>query len=138
MLSFLNHNFDKSPAASMLNNKLKKAIPEVVKTRKEYEEYHSNVGQDKSNRYLDMEKKAQRERGDALKVYQVSSNGESALSVHYPITIFNPFSSPYSFGNAYTNVTTGQTQWCSFRTDRMDFERHSDSGVTVSRALNCL
>jgi hypothetical protein len=62
----------------MLRKKLKKAEAGIRATLKVYQEQLGHVGEDKGKLYLEMEKKAQTERGDSLRVYEISTQaGES-------------------------------------------------------------
>ena len=63
-----------SPADSMLKNKLQTANAGLKATEKVYKEHRIYVGKEKEKLYEEMENKAHRERGDALKIYQVSSS----------------------------------------------------------------
>jgi hypothetical protein len=57
---------------AMLTKKLKRAENGLKATKPIYEEHCMYVGQRKQELYLEKEKKAQRERGEALKIYEVS------------------------------------------------------------------
>lgn len=57
----------------MLCKKLKRAQAGLRATLKVYQEQRVYVGQEKEKLYLEMEKKAQTERGDSLRVYEIST-----------------------------------------------------------------
>jgi hypothetical protein len=59
----------------MLKNRMKNAKTGVLATKKEFEEYHSNAGEEKQKLYSELEKKAMTERGDAMTVYDILSEG---------------------------------------------------------------
>jgi hypothetical protein len=57
----------------MLCSKLKRANSGIRTTRKVYEEHCVYVGEKKQKLFMEKEKKAQTERGEALRIYEVSS-----------------------------------------------------------------
>lgn len=56
----------------MLKKKLKRAEAGLKEAKTIYDEHCVYVGPEKQRRYLEKEKKAQRERGGALRIYEVS------------------------------------------------------------------
>jgi hypothetical protein len=57
----------------MLRKKLKRAEAGIRATLKVHQEQLGHVGENKGKLYLEMEKKAQTERGDSLRVYEIST-----------------------------------------------------------------
>jgi hypothetical protein len=57
---------------SMLSGKLKIAIAGLKESKEIYDEHCIYVGKEKQELYLDKEKKAQKQRGEALRIYEVS------------------------------------------------------------------
>lgn len=57
----------------MLKKKLKRANDGLKATQKVYEEHCDYVGREKQKEYLDMEEEAQTNRGESLRVYELST-----------------------------------------------------------------
>jgi hypothetical protein len=75
------HHFDCTSVDSMLCSKLKRANAGIRATSKVYEEHCLYVGEEKQRQYMEKERKAQTERGEALRIYEVSSeDGQSVPS----------------------------------------------------------
>ena len=66
----------------MLCQKLKRAEAGLRTTKKVYDEHCVYVGKEKQQLYLDKQKIAQEKRGEALRIYEVSSaDGQPASSI---------------------------------------------------------
>jgi hypothetical protein len=69
-------------ADSMPCTKLKKAKQEIKETKDEFDEQSVYVGTEKVQRWTKEEEEAQKQGGDRLKIYDVSSeNGESVYTL---------------------------------------------------------
>jgi hypothetical protein len=96
----------------MLTKKLKRAETGLKETKPIYEEHCMYVGQQKQELYLEQEKKAERERGEALKIYQVSwADGKCHLIVELLLYLFQPLVKPKFFKSCLVRIQRmGQSQ----------------------------
>jgi len=99
----------------MLSSKLKRAKSGLQTTKKAYLEHCSHVGEEKKQLYDEKEKRAQTERGGALRIYEVSTEDRQSGPSIWCITHLYMFPSSHSDGNPPDVVSHGKKQWAGRR-----------------------